>query len=186
MKRRLRALITALSDLAIDDDTLGIIDGVVSESATRINQGGKILICGNGGSHCQAMHFAEELTGRYAKSRKPLPALCLGDSGHLTCVANDFGFDQVFSRLVSCLGTSHDVLFVLSTSGNSQNLLEAIRVAHTNGLLVVGLLGKTGGKALEACDVGICVPSEISAVVQEVHQAIIHILVEGIESRVGP
>lgn len=144
--------------------------------------GGKVFSCGNGGSLCDAMHFAEELTGRFRNDRPALPALAIADASHLTCVSNDMGYEAVFGRYIEALGKPGDVLFAISTSGNSGNVLEAIRVARAKQMKVIGLTGKTGGKMKELCDVSIVVPwKEYSDRVQEIHIKIIHILIEYIE-----
>lgn len=145
-------------------------------------RGGKVFSCGNGGSLCDAMHFAEELTGRFRSDRVALPAIALADPSHMSCVSNDMGFDSVFSRYVEALGQAGDVLFAISTSGNSGNVLQAIEVAKVKGMKVIGLMGKTGGKMKDLCDVSIVVPwQEHSDRIQEIHIKIIHILIEYIE-----
>ncbi len=147
----------------------------------RLASGHKVLICGNGGSACDAAHFAEELTGRFRVDRPPLAAIACTDAGHITCTANDYGFDQVFARWVTALGGAGDVLIVLSTSGNSPNLVEAIRAARARGLTTIALLGRDGGKLRGACDHQILVPGATSDRIQELHMLILHVLVEGIE-----
>jgi D-sedoheptulose 7-phosphate isomerase len=147
-----------------------------------LNSGGKIISCGNGGSLCDAMHFAEELTGRFQKDRRPLPAIAISDPAHITCVANDFGFDYVFSRPVEALGKEDDVLLAISTSGNSGNILNAIDSARKNGMKVIGLTGNSGGQMEALCDVEIRVPySGYSDRIQEIHIKVIHSLVNFIE-----
>lgn len=148
--------------------------------------GGKALSCGNGGSHCDAMHFAEELTGQFCKERRPLGALALGDPSHVTCVSNDFGFEHIFSRQVEALGRSEDVLVALSTSGNSQNVINAVIKAKELGIKTVGLLGKTGGKLKAMVDVPIVVPANDSGRVQEMHIKIIHTVIETVERELFP
>ncbi len=150
--------------------------------AGSIKSGGKIISCGNGGSMCDAMHFAEELSGRFRENRKALPALSISDPSHLSCVANDYGYDFVFSRYVEALGKKSDVLLAISTSGNSKNVLEAIRAAKECGMKVVGLTGKGGGKMAELCDVEIRAPhSEYADRAQEIHIKVIHSLIHCIE-----
>ncbi len=142
----------------------------------------KIISCGNGGSMCDAMHFAEELTGRFQKDRIPLPAFAICDPSHITCVANDFGFDYIFSRMVEALSQPGDILLAISTSGNSQNVIYAIESARQKGMKVVGLTGKLGGKMATLCDVEIRVPyNGYSDRVQEIHIKVIHSLVHYIE-----
>ncbi len=162
----------------------GFLDGFVrfSEIVIKtVSSGGNIYICGNGGSHCDAMHFAEELTGRYRKSRPPLGALALGDSSHLTCVGNDFGFDHVFSRQLGGLGRSGDLLVAISTSGNSKNVLNAIHVAREKGMSAVGLLGRDGGVARDLVDVSVVVPEFATDRIQEIHIKLIHSVIEVLE-----
>ncbi|MDR2131130.1 MAG: D-sedoheptulose 7-phosphate isomerase [Odoribacteraceae bacterium] len=154
--------------------------------ARALRDGHKAISCGNGGSMCDAMHFAEELTGRFRGDRVGLPAIAISDPAHLTCVANDYGFDHVFSRFVESHGLPGDVLLAISTSGNSPNVLKAIDVACERGLRVIGLTGQTGGKMADRCDVTIRVPwGGHSDRVQELHIKIIHILIECVEERLG-
>ena len=142
----------------------------------------KIISCGNGGSMCDAMHFAEELSGRYRDDRNALAAIAISDASHLTCVANDYGFDKIFSRFVEGLGNSGDVLLAISTSGNSSNILNAIKAAKEKGMKVIGLTGKTGGEMAGLCDVEIRAPhSAYADRVQEIHIKIIHSLIDFIE-----
>ena len=153
--------------------------------ADSINSGGKILSCGNGGSNCDAMHFAEELTGKFREERKALPAIAISDSSHISCVGNDYGFDQIFSRYVEGLGKKGDVLLGISTSGNSVNIINAVRSAKNTGMITVVLTGKGGGKLAEMADIEIRVPHMgYSDRVQEIHIKIIHILILLIEQKV--
>ncbi len=147
---------------------------------------GNVFSCGNGGSHCDAMHFAEELTGRYRKDRAPLGALALGDSSHLTCVSNDYGFSHVFSRQLIGLANPKDLLLVFSTSGNSENLVQAVLAAKKIPIKIVGLLGRSGGKLLELVDHSIIAPGDSSDRIQEIHIKIVHILIETIEREIFP
>lgn len=143
----------------------------------------KVLIAGNGGSLCDAMHFAEELTGVFRKKRKALPAIALSCPGHLTCTANDLGFDEVFARGVEAYGQKGDVFVALTTSGNSANLTKAASVAKTNGLDVVSFLGKTGGELRGQADFEWCVEGfPHSDRIQEAHMAAIHIIIETLEN----
>lgn len=143
----------------------------------------KVLIAGNGGSLCDAMHFAEELTGVFRKKRKALPAIALSCPGHLTCTANDLGFDEVFARGVEAYGQKGDVFIAMTTSGNSANLVQAVAVAKKNGLDVVSFLGKTGGKLRGQADYEWCVEGfPYSDRVQEAHMAAIHIIIETLEN----
>ena len=169
-----------------DSANIKLIEKAVSMLATSLGNGGKAYSCGNGGSMCDAMHFAEELTGRFRKDRRPLPAQAINDPAHISCVANDFGYDQIFSRYVSAFGTSKDVLLAISTSGNSQNIILAVEAARQNGMQIIGLLGKGGGKLKNLVDCPIVVPSQIPDRIQEMHIKLIHIFIEGIERNIFP
>ncbi|SNS02783.1 D-sedoheptulose 7-phosphate isomerase [Hymenobacter mucosus] len=154
--------------------------------ATALTQGGKILSCGNGGSLCDAQHFAEELSGRYRNDRRALAAIALTEASHMSCVANDYGYDYVFSRFVEALGRPGDVLLAISTSGNSPNILRAAEAAKANGMVVVGLTGKDGGKLASLCDVEIRAPhSGYADRIQEIHIKAIHIMIMLIENLVS-
>jgi D-sedoheptulose 7-phosphate isomerase len=153
--------------------------------AEAIQQGHKIISCGNGGSHCDAMHFAEELSGRYRENRRALPAIAISDVSHLSCVGNDYGFDYVFSRYIEGLGQAGDVLLGISTSGNSGNVLRAVEAARAKGMKVVLLSGKDGGKLAGLADVEIRVPHHgFADRIQEVHIKVIHIFILLIEKMV--
>ncbi|MFZ1659491.1 MAG: D-sedoheptulose 7-phosphate isomerase [Flavobacteriales bacterium] len=143
---------------------------------------GKLISCGNGGSMCDAMHFAEELTGKFRDDRPAIAAISISDPSHLTCVGNDHGFEQVFARFVQAHGKQGDVLLAISTSGNSPNVLRAAEAAKKQGVKVVGLTGKDGGKLAPLCDVEVRVPHNGYADrVQEVHIKVIHALIDHIE-----
>ena len=151
--------------------------------AECFQNGGKVLIAGNGGSLCDAAHFAEELTGGFREKRKALPAIALNDAGHLTCVGNDFGFEDVFSRAIEALGKPGDIFIALTTSGNSINLLNAIPVAKEIGMKTASFLGKTGGKMKGMSDFELIVPGfTYSDRIQEAHMTAIHILIEMVEN----
>jgi D-sedoheptulose 7-phosphate isomerase len=153
--------------------------------ANAVSKGNKIITCGNGGSHCDAMHFAEEMTGKFRDERRPLPAIAISDPSHMSCVGNDYGFSKIFSRFVEGIGKSGDILLVLSTSGNSENILEAASAAHTMGMVVIALSGKDGGRLAEIADQSIIVPHfGFSDRIQEIHIKIIHILIYLIEKLV--
>lgn len=142
----------------------------------------KILICGNGGSLCDAMHFAEELTGLFRKPRPAIGAIALSDPGHMSCVGNDLGFEKVYSRAVEALGKKGDLLIVLTTSGNSLNIIEALHTAKGQGLKTVSFLGKTGGKAAGLADLEWIVKDfTYSDRIQELHMMAIHIVIEMVE-----
>ena len=151
--------------------------------AERVKAGGKVLTCGNGGSAVDSMHFAEEMTGRYRGNRKALPALALcADGSALTCIANDWSYEDVFSRQVEAFGQKGDVLIVFSTSGKSPNILKAIRAAKSRNMLILGALGKDGGLAKGLCDHAIVVPSEDTSRIQEIHGWLIHAWLECVEA----
>ncbi|MGB1318573.1 MAG: D-sedoheptulose 7-phosphate isomerase, partial [Flavobacteriales bacterium] len=142
-----------------------------------VNAGGKIISCGNGGSMSDAMHFAEELTGRFRGDRPSIPAIAISDAGYLTCAANDYGYENVFSRFVEGFGAKGDVLLAISTSGNSPNVINAAKAASEKGMSVIALTGKDGGELAGLCDVEIRAPqSEYSDRIQEIHIKVIHIL----------
>ena len=148
-----------------------------------LKKGNKIISCGNGGSMCDAMHFAEELSGRFREDRKALPAISISDPSHLSCVGNDYGFDHVFSRFIEAVGNSGDVLLAISTSGNSKNVINAIIAAKAKGMIVIGLTGKDGGKMAGVCDAEIRAPkSEYADRAQEIHIKVIHSLIQYIEA----
>lgn len=149
---------------------------------TAIRSSRKVISCGNGGSMSDAMHFAEELSGRYRNDRPAYAAIAISDPGHLSCVANDYGYAFVFSRMVEAIGSEGDVLFAISTSGNSENILKAIEAARKKGMKVIGLTGKDGGKMADLCDVEIRAPhSEYADRAQEIHIKVIHSLIDYIE-----
>jgi D-sedoheptulose 7-phosphate isomerase len=151
-----------------------------------IRAGGRILACGNGGSMCDAMHFAEELSGRYRNDRRALPAQAMSDPAHLTCAANDWGFDKVFARGVEAWGRRGDALILFSTSGNSPNLLAAAAAAKAIGMDVFGLLGGDGGPLQPLCDLSLVVPGTTPDRIQEVHMTAVHLIVEQIERELFP
>ena len=144
------------------------------------------MACGNGGSMCDSMHFIEELTGRYRKDRDPICAISMGDPSHITCVANDYGYEHIFSRNVQAWGRPGDTLLAISTSGNSENVIKAVEMAKSKNMKVVGLLGKTGGKLKEMVDVPLIVDCPITDRIQEIHIKLIHIFIEGIEREIFP
>jgi D-sedoheptulose 7-phosphate isomerase len=174
-----------LSDFLSNENTLENIAATAELMANSIKNGGKIITCGNGGSHCDAMHFAEELTGRYRENRAALPAIVISDPSHISCVANDFGYDHVFSRYIEALGQKGDVLLGISTSGNSPNIIRAVEAAKAKGMKTVILSGKDGGKLANIADIEIIVPHfGYADRIQEVHIKIIHILILLIEKMV--
>jgi D-sedoheptulose 7-phosphate isomerase len=151
--------------------------------ANAIARGNKLISCGNGGSMCDAMHFAEELTGRFKEDRRAFAAVSISDPSHITCTANDYGFDNIFSRYVEAHGNNGDVLLAISTSGNSNNIIQAAQSARQRQLKIIVLTGKDGGKLAELSDVEIRVPHKgYSDRIQEIHIKIIHALINFIES----
>lgn len=171
-----------LDEFIFNPDNLERVKKAGDLMVSAVKSGNKIMSCGNGGSMCDAMHFAEEMTGRFRDERRALPAIAISDASHITCTGNDYGFDYVFSRYIDALGNKSDVLLALSTSGNSKNILNAIDSAKKKGMKVVGLTGKDGGKMAELCDVEIRSPkSRYSDRVQEIHIKVIHSLIDYIE-----
>lgn len=169
-----------------DDKNLTDIEAAAKLLADSFKQGGKVLSCGNGGSHCDAMHFAEELTGRYRENRPGYPGIAISDPSHLSCVSNDFGYEYVFSRYLEAVGAKGDVLFGLSTSGNSGNILKAIEAAKAKGMKTIALTGKDGGQMAGLADVEIRVPHfGYADRIQEIHIKIIHILIMLVEKEMA-
>lgn len=159
---------------------------VAQDLANVFKAGNKALICGNGGSNCDALHFAEEFTGRFRGDRPALPAIAISDSSHITCVGNDYGFDHIFSRGVEAYGKEGDMFFGISTSGNSPNVIKAIEVAKERGLKTCALLGKDGGKIKGMCDYEFIIHGKTSDRIQEIHMMILHIIIEGVERIMFP
>ena len=147
---------------------------------------GRVFTCGNGGSLCDASHFAEECTGKFRNDRKPLPAIVLGDVGHITCTANDYGFVEIFARPLLALGHPGDLLVVLSTSGNSENVVHAAIAAKSRGMKVFGLLGRDGGNLKKHCDIYLIAPGDTADRIQEIHIKVLHILIEQVERLMFP
>ncbi len=182
IRHELEEAATVLSRFLADDANLDAIDRAARLISERFKAGGKVLSCGNGGSHCDAMHFAEELTGRFRDDRPGYPAIAISDPSHLSCVANDFGYEYVFSRYVEAVGREGDVLLGISTSGNSGNIIRAVEAARANGMQVILLSGKDGGKMAGTADVEIRV-SHVGYAdrIQEIHIKVIHIMILLIE-----
>ena len=177
---------TVLNTFLHNPQNLDRIAEAANLMATAVKNGGKILSCGNGGSMCDAMHFAEELTGRYREDRPAIPAIAISDASHLSCVANDYGYNQVFARYVAALGQPQDILLGISTSGNSKNVLLAAETARKRGLQVITLTGKDGGSLAALSDVEIRVPHfGFADRIQEVHIKVIHILILLIEQQLA-
>jgi len=175
-----------LEQFLSDNQQLLNIEHAIEAMAQCLQDGHKIIACGNGGSHCDAMHFAEELSGRYRNNRKALAAMAISDPSHLSCVGNDYGYEFVFSRYVEALGRPGDILLGISTSGNSQNILNAMATAKQLGMTCIGLTGKDGGKMKETLDIEIRAPhSQYADRAQEIHIKAIHAMIDGIENRLA-
>lgn len=182
MKHNFVEAIGVLTKFAGDEKQMANVEAAGRIMVEAISKGGKILSCGNGGSMCDAMHFAEELTGRFRSDRKALPAIAIAEVSHMSCVGNDYGYDFVFSRYLEALGNKEDVLLAISTSGNSANVIKAAEVARQKGMKVVGLTGKDGGKLAALCDVEVRVPwNSYADRIQEIHIKVIHTLIQYIE-----
>jgi len=176
---------SVLSQFLSDDTNFKNIEAAGKLMVESIKKGGKILSCGNGGSMCDAMHFAEELTGKYRNDRPAIAAISMSDVSHMACVGNDYGYDYVFSRYLEAVGREGDVLLGISTSGNSKNVLNAMEVAKRKGIKIVGLTGKDGGKMNGLCDVEIRSPhAPYADRAQEIHIKVIHSLIDYIERNV--
>ena len=168
-----------------DEHNIQQIEAAAQLMADAIKANNKIISCGNGGSHCDAMHFAEELSGRYRNERRSMPAIAISDVSHISCVGNDYGFEYIFSRFVEGLGNAGDVLLGISTSGNSANVIRAVEAAKAKGMKIVILSGKDGGKLAGQADVEMIVPHfGYADRIQEVHIKVIHILILLIEKLV--
>ncbi|MCZ6834578.1 MAG: SIS domain-containing protein [Planctomycetota bacterium] len=179
LNQRIDGAIASITNLKDEMDDVG---AVIEAIAQCLHHGGTLYTCGNGGSAAQALHLAEELIGRYRKERPPFKAICLNaDPTALTCIANDFGFESIFSRQCEALLGKEDVLLVLSTSGDSENLVEALEVAKEVGAKALGLLGNRGGDCRVRCDRSLVIPGDDSAHIQEAHMVMIHLICEALE-----
>jgi D-sedoheptulose 7-phosphate isomerase len=182
----LKSAADVLNQFIAESENLVKIEKAAQWMSESIKKGNKIISCGNGGSSCDAMHFAEELTGKYREDRKAIAAISISDPGYLTCVSNDYGYDFAFSRFIEALGSKGDVLLAISTSGNSGNVIRAANTARMKGIKVIALTGKNGGKLGENCDLEIRVPHfGYADRIQEVHIKIIHALILLIEKAVA-
>lgn len=189
IEEELRSAATVLDAFLADADQLANVASAARILAAAFDRGAKAISCGNGGSHCDAMHFAEELTGRFRENRKGFAAIAISDVSHISCVGNDFGFDYIFSRFVDAVGRPGDVLFALSTSGNSANVINALASARQAGMTSIVLAGKDGGRIVgeNLADLVITVPHHGYADrIQEVHIKVIHILILLIERLTKP
>lgn len=175
-----------LASFLADEKTVESIAQAADYCSTSLRNEHKIISCGNGGSLCDATHFAEELTGRYRNNRRPLPAIAINDPAYMTCTGNDFSFNDVFSRYIEGVGCEGDVLIAISTSGKSANIVRAAQQAKTQGMKVIALTSKGLNKLAEVADIAICAPKAAhSDRIQEIHMKVIHILIQAIESELG-
>ena len=182
IKEELSTAANVLNKFLNDDQSLDSINEAAMAIAKSIRNNGKVISCGNGGSHCDAMHFAEELTGRYRENRPAYAAIAISDPSHLSCVSNDFGYDFVFSRFLEALGQKGDCLLGISTSGNSKNIINAVETARKKEMTSIVLTGKDWGKLSGLADIEIRVPYfGYADRIQEVHIKVIHILINLIE-----
>jgi D-sedoheptulose 7-phosphate isomerase len=178
---------SALSELMASEDRLARIEAAAEALIEAVEGGGRVFSCGNGGSMCDAMHFAEELSGRFRNDRPALPALAISDPGHLSCTANDYGWERVFARFIEAHGRAGDALVAISTSGESENVVQAAEAARRLGLASVALTGRQGSRLGGLADVEVCTPAGAFADrVQELHIKVLHILVELLELRLLP
>lgn len=177
----------ALDALMADEATLEAVSLAAHRMAQAIRVGNKILSCGNGGSLCDAMHFAEEMTGRYRQNRPGYAAIAIADASHMSCVGNDYGYLDVFSRYVEAVGQKGDVLLAITTSGTSANVIKAVEAAKAKGMIVVGLTGKKDSALAQKADIAIVTPAGRWADrVQELHIKCIHIMIELVERELAP
>lgn len=184
-KQSLAAAAAAVASFVADAKTADFIEDATERMADALRADAKLLAVGNGGSSTQASHFAEELTGRFHADRRPLAALACNDAGHITCTANDYGYDEVFARWVTGLAREGDCVLLLSTSGNSENIVRAADAAKVAGATTIALLGKSGGRLAGRCDLELVCSGAGSDRVQECHLIAIHLLIEGVERRLG-
>lgn len=189
MSQGIKAYLQEASDILQqfmqDEKQIKAIESAQALLVQSLKSGGKAISCGNGGSMSDAMHFAEELTGRYRDDRPSMAAIAISDPSYITCVGNDYGYERIFSRFIEGMGNKGDVLLAISTSGNSANVINAISAAKEKGMKVIGLTGKDGGKMASLCDVEIRAPHSMYADhAQEIHIKVIHLLILGVEERI--
>ncbi len=187
VKNTLNEALGALQALVVNEATLQKIAAAGQLLADTFASGGRTYACGNGGSMCDAMHFAEELTGRFRDNRPGYAAMAISDPSHLSCVGNDYGYEQVFARFIEAHGRAGDVLLAISTSGTSKNVIAAVNAAHRRGMKVIGLTGRQATPLAELADIAIVTPAgKYADRVQELHIKVIHILIELVERRLAP
>ena len=176
----------ALKGFLVEDRTIQKTEQAAQLIAALFRDGHKVLICGNGGSCCDAMHFAEEFTGRFRNDRPALPVISLSDPSHITCVGNDYGFENIFSRGGEAYGKPGDLLIGISTSGNSINVINAVQKAKEKKMKTLLFLGKDGGKLRGNGDIELCVNAQTTDRIQEIHMTSLHIIIEGVERLLYP
>lgn len=184
IKHNLEESARVLNEFLSDPLAIDSMEGAARLMIQALSSGKKIISCGNGGSMSDAMHFAEELTGRFRKNRNSLPAIAISDPAFITCAANDFGYENIFSRFIEGMGNEGDVLLAISTSGNSANILNAVAAAKNKKMHCIALSGKSGGKLAPLCDVSVIAPnSEWADRIQEIHIKVIHCFIDCIEQQ---
>ncbi len=175
-----------LRAFSADPENIRALEHSIALIARALKSKNKVIVFGNGGSMCDAMHLAEELSGRFRQDRPALPAIAISDPANITCVANDYGFNQVFARGVEAYAQPNDVVIGISTSGNSANIIAGIKTAQNLNCFTIGLLGKDGGQLRGECDYELIVPAKTADRVQEIHGILIHIIIEGVERNLYP
>lgn len=184
ISNNLKQAAEVLNQFLNDQSNIDKIEEAGNVLVESFKNNGKVLSCGNGGSMCDAMHFAEELTGRFRNDRPALPAISIADASHISCVGNDYGYEEIFSRYISAVGQKGDVLLAISTSGNSKNIIKGIIAAKAKGMKVIGLTGKSGGEMANLCDIEIRAPfSDYADRAQEIHIKVIHSLIHIVEHK---
>ncbi|MFA5498357.1 MAG: D-sedoheptulose 7-phosphate isomerase [Candidatus Cloacimonadia bacterium] len=168
------------------EENLERIEKMAKAIVDCFQKGNKVLICGNGGSNCDALHFAEEFTGRFRKDRPALPVIPISESSHITCVGNDYGFEEIFARGVEAYGKKEDIVIGISTSGNSENVIKALKKGKEIGLITMALLGRDGGKLKDSTDLELIVQAETTDRIQEIHMLALHIVIEMVERILFP
>jgi D-sedoheptulose 7-phosphate isomerase len=186
MQKALQEARSLLEDFHQQEETLDFLKSFCEGLLDIFRKEGRVFIAGNGGSHCDALHFAEEFTGRYRGNRRALPVMALGEASHVTCVGNDYGFEEIFSRQIEAFGREGDLLILLSTSGCSKNLYRALEKARMKNMKILALLGRDGGRLQGKADLEIIVPGKTSDRIQELQMMLLHIVIEGVERSLFP